>query len=222
MRLGGVWPGFPTIVTARVASRRPIRQKRAEGRSAGHDHGGKSGLMSHFGSFHPLPRHPTTSCPDLFRVSTSGRRLAPSRPAPRCRETWMAGTSPAMTAGGDDGEPGRQPGKGGRCGHPVLAPVAATLPRCHPGPGPGSRPSRTAPEHSSTGHDRSRLSPERSPSPRPSPPRGRGGFAAPLRPPLLPSCLREGPGEGGSVGTDRRDPVRSVSGAGLDPGTSPG
>ena len=50
---------------------------------------------------------PPPSCPDLFRASTSGRRLVPSRRAPRCRETWMAGTSPAMTAGGDDGEGGR-------------------------------------------------------------------------------------------------------------------
>ena len=94
---------------------------------------------------------------------------------------------------------------------------------CHPGLVPGSRPSGTAPEHSSTGHDRSRLSPERSPSPRPSPPRGRGGFAAPLRPLLLPSRLREGPGEGRSVGTDRRDPVRSENAVTrLPPDRSPG
>ncbi len=37
----------------------------------------------------------------------------------------------------------------------------------------------------------------RAPSPQPSPPRGRGGVAAPARPPLLPSRWREGPGEGG-------------------------
>ena len=37
------------------------------------------------------------SCPDSFRASTSPRRLARSRPAPRCRKTWMPGTSPGMT-----------------------------------------------------------------------------------------------------------------------------
>ena len=49
------------------------------------------------------PRHarsPQPSCPDLFRASTSLRRLAPSRCAPRCRKTWMPGTSPGMTVGG--------------------------------------------------------------------------------------------------------------------------
>ena len=47
------------------------------------------------------PAFPTTSCPDLFRASTSLRRLARSRPAPRCRKTWMPGTSPGMTTGGE-------------------------------------------------------------------------------------------------------------------------
>ena len=39
------------------------------------------------------------SCPDLFRASTWFRRLARARPAPRCRKTWMPGTSPGMTVG---------------------------------------------------------------------------------------------------------------------------
>ena len=57
------------------------------------------------------PLRPTPSCPDLFRVSTSGRRLVPSPFAPRCRETWMAGTSPAMTSGGDEGGTGTATGR---------------------------------------------------------------------------------------------------------------
>ena len=57
-----------------------------------------------------------SSCPDLFRASTSLRRLALSRPAPRCRETWMPGTSPGMTAGDGGG------GDGGAA--KVVSPVA--------------------------------------------------------------------------------------------------
>ena len=58
---------------------------------------------------------PRPSCPDLFRASTSGRRLVPSRPAPRCRKAWMAGTSPAMTVGGDKrGRDGLAHGQGAR------------------------------------------------------------------------------------------------------------
>ena len=40
---------------------------------------------------------------DLFRASTSLRRLARARPAPRCRKTWMPGTSPGMTWWGKAG-----------------------------------------------------------------------------------------------------------------------
>ena len=61
---------------------------------------------------------------------------------------------------------------------------------------PGSRLSGSAPEHFSTGHDGSRLSPGEIPL---SPKGERGG-----RSPFLPlSRLREGPGEG-------RDPIRAV------------
>ncbi len=102
---------------------------------------------------------PLSSCPDLFRASTSGRRFIPSRRAPRCRETWMAGTSPAMTVGDDNGGTG-----------------AATERR------------RDA---------RPRLSPERSPLTLTLSPPGRGDSPPPL-PCLLPSRLREGPGEGRS------------------------
>ncbi len=48
------------------------------------------------------------SCPDLFRASTSLRRLAHSRRAPRCRKTWMPGTSPGMTIWERTGRRARQ------------------------------------------------------------------------------------------------------------------
>ena len=43
------------------------------------------------------------SCPDLFRASTSRRRLARARLAPRCLTAWMPGTSPGMTRWGKAG-----------------------------------------------------------------------------------------------------------------------
>ena len=59
---------------------------------------------------------PQPSCPDLFRASTSLRRLARARPGPRCRKTWMPGTSPGMTVGGrrrgGDGNESRSGGWG--------------------------------------------------------------------------------------------------------------
>ena len=59
-----------------------------------------------------------SSCPDSFRVSTWGRRPVPSRLAPRCRETWMAGTSPGMTPGGR-----RRVDRDGRCERCTSAPA---------------------------------------------------------------------------------------------------
>ncbi len=38
-----------------------------------------------------------SSCPDLFRVSTSLGRFVRSRLTPRCRKTWMPGTSPLLS-----------------------------------------------------------------------------------------------------------------------------
>ena len=115
-----------------------------------------------------LPPLPPPSCPDLFRASTSGRRLVPSRLAPRCRETWMAGTSPAMTAGGDDRGTGRRArgsslsptvGTGrvsgccsipGRVGTRFAArPAPVLVPRCRPGLVPGSGPAVRPPKPSS-------------------------------------------------------------------------
>ena len=49
------------------------------------------------------------SCPDLFRPSTSLRGFVRARLTPRCRKTWMAGTSPGMTTGD-----GRRVDRGGR------------------------------------------------------------------------------------------------------------
>ena len=43
------------------------------------------------------PAHLNRTAVDLFRASTSIHRFACSRLAPRCRETWMPGTSPGMT-----------------------------------------------------------------------------------------------------------------------------
>ena len=43
------------------------------------------------------------SCPDLFRASTSRRRLARARLAPRCLTAWMPGTSPGMRRWGKAG-----------------------------------------------------------------------------------------------------------------------
>ena len=45
----------------------------------------------------PPALSPLSSCPDLFRASTSLRRLVRRRPAPRCRKTWMPGTSPLLS-----------------------------------------------------------------------------------------------------------------------------
>ena len=47
----------------------------------------------------PPPPPLLSSCPDLFRASTSLHRLARAPLAPRCRKTWMPGTSPGMTTG---------------------------------------------------------------------------------------------------------------------------
>ena len=49
----------------------------------------------------PPPPCPPPSCPGLFRASTWVGRLARARPAPRCRKTWMPGTSPGMTRMGE-------------------------------------------------------------------------------------------------------------------------
>ena len=68
------------------------RRRHARGRRVGGKTGDKVGRCARS----PTP-DPTTSCPDLFRASTSLRRLARPRPAPQCRKTWMPGTSPGMT-----------------------------------------------------------------------------------------------------------------------------
>ena len=47
----------------------------------------------------PGPPKLNRTAMDLFRASTSLRRLARARLAPRCRKTWMPGTSPGMTTG---------------------------------------------------------------------------------------------------------------------------
>jgi len=48
----------------------------------------------------PGPAHLNRTAMDLFRVSTSLGRFVRSRFAPRCRKTWIPGTSPGMTVGG--------------------------------------------------------------------------------------------------------------------------
>ena len=103
---------------------------------------------------------------------------------------------------------------------------------CHPGPVPGSRPSGTAPEHFSTGYDRSPLLPGGPPHPGPLPHGGEGDsrrrFALFFSP---PACGRGRGRVGRSVRTAATRSGRKIpcpaspgsqSGAGLDPGTSPG
>ena len=41
-------------------------------------------------------RHPSPSCPDLFRVPSSLHRLVRSQLTPRCRKKWMPGTPPDL------------------------------------------------------------------------------------------------------------------------------
>ena len=81
----------------------------------------------------PAARPSLSSCPDLFRVSTSLRRFVRSRLAPRCRKTWIPGTSPGMTVGG---MPARR--------SPCLASSDPLEPRSYPRLSPGqAHPNRT-------------------------------------------------------------------------------
>ena len=93
---------------------------------------------------------PLPSCPDLFRASTSLRRLARARPAPRCRKAWMPGTSPLLSGltsvdpvqgVGTGGFPALPPDRERIAAHP---PPPSFSPCCHPGLDPGSRATGTA------------------------------------------------------------------------------
>ena len=85
-------PGFPRI---------GVRGAPGPRIKSGVTSGGDAGRRVEARGRRPPPRLALrSSCPDLFRASTSLRRLARARPAPRCRKTWMPGTSPGMTVGG--------------------------------------------------------------------------------------------------------------------------
>ena len=62
------------------------------------------------------------SCPDLFRASTSRRRVARARLAPRCLTAWMPGTSPGMTRWGKAGRDRGRRRETPACRNPSLDP----------------------------------------------------------------------------------------------------
>ena len=86
------------------------------------------------------------------------RRAAAAHPpgSHRCRETWMAGTSPAMTAGGDDGGTGSTIGRRRTLRarrNPSLDRADASIARCCFKALPPVHASRTGQQWNESGHD---------------------------------------------------------------------
>ena len=140
---------------------------------------------------------PPPSCPDSFRASMSFRRLAPSRLAPRCRKTWMPGTSPGMTAGREGRTVGpRSVSRSGACRRHRHR-VGKSLPGRHSRPADAGRECRHMPTPPAGRHCRRQMPTVRA--------RHRETTYARFRRhlPPLPSPLPLAGGAGGGCGTEK-------------------